>query len=143
MSKALNAYRQTQTVTDVSSSNSMELVCLVYERVLDNLRFGLHEVKEGRYAVQAFTKASDLINFGLLATLDIDQGGEIARNLKSIYEWALQKIIQGRILKSPEIIQEVIDVLIPLYEGWVGITPSKLYSSKHIPRKIQENITNT
>ena len=57
----------------------------------------------------------------MLATLDFNKGGEIANNLKLIYEWALRAINEARIKKSPEKIQEVIDVLTPLYEAWQEI----------------------
>ena len=52
---------------------------------------------------------------------DLKKGGEIASNLKSIYEWSLRSINEARINKSEEKIQEVIDVLIPLYEAWKEI----------------------
>jgi hypothetical protein len=37
----------------------------------------------------------------------------------------LTSILQARLKKSPDLIQKVIDVLTPLYEGWLGVIPKK------------------
>ena len=46
-------------------------------------------------------------------------------NLGAIYEWSLREIIMGRVERSPEKIQEVIDVLTPLYEAWLTLAPKE------------------
>ena len=121
MSYAAKAYSKTQVETDVIDSNSKELLVLVYERIIENLNIGKHELENGKYGIEFFTKANDLINIGLISVLDFEKGGEIAQNLKSIYLWCSTKILEGRIEKSPVKIQEVIDVLNPLYEAWASL----------------------
>jgi len=125
MSFAAKAYANTKFETDVSSSTSPELILVVYERLFDHLKAGKKELEAGRYGIEHFSKASDLINIGLLASLDMDKGKEIADNLSLIYNWALTSILQARLRKSPDLIQKVIDVLNPVYEGWLGIIPKK------------------
>jgi len=123
MSYAAKAYANTKSETDVSSSSSPELILVVYERLFDHLKAGKKELEAGRYGIVPFSKASDLINIGLLASLDMDKGEPIAENLRLIYNWALTNILQARLKKSPDLIQKVIDVLTPLYEGWLGVIP--------------------
>ena len=114
-------YSDNEAESAVSSSNPKELIVLIYERVLDQLQSGKFELSQGNFGINFFSRASDLINFGLLATLDFNKGGEIAINLKLIYEWALRAINEARIKTSPEKIQEVIDVLTSLHEAWQEI----------------------
>jgi len=121
MRNASKIYAQNEIETAVSAANSGQLIVLVYERVIDQLNLGKSELSEGRFGMEFFTKAGDLINFGLLASLDHVKGGEIASNLKKVYEWALKAINEARINKSPEKIQEVINVLKPLHEAWKEI----------------------
>ena len=116
-------YSDNEAETAVSGSNSKQLILLVYEKIFDQLRMGQLELSQGRFGIDFFSKASDLINLGLLASLDLKKGGEIAKNLKEIYEWALKRIIDARIKKSPEMIQDVIDVMQPLYEAWDEMRP--------------------
>ena len=120
MSYAAKAYATTKSETDVMASSSPELILVVFDRLFDHLKAGKNELEAGRYGIEYFTKASDLISLGLV----------IARNLHAIYRWALNTILQARLRKSPEMIQEVINILTPIYEGWMTIIPHK--TSPHL-----------
>ena len=124
-SRAARAYAHNEVDGGVIESNPGDLVVLVYERILDHLKVGKHAFENGQYGVEPFSKANDLIQQGLLACLDVSSGEEIALNLGAIYEWSLREIIKGRAEGSPEKIQEVIDVLTPLYEAWLSLAPKE------------------
>jgi flagellar protein FliS len=123
--RAVKVYAETNTHTGVASANSSELIVLVYERLFDHLKIGKKELENGRYGIESFTKAHDLIQQGLVACIDYKEGGDIAQSLGAIYEWSLREIINARVTKSPEKIQEVLDVLTPLYEAWVSLAPKE------------------
>jgi flagellar protein FliS len=132
MNRSAKAYANNDVQTSVASSSSEELIILVYEKIFEHLRVAKLELIENRYGIEFFTKASDLINLGLLASLDLQKGGEIASNLRSIYEWALDKILEARLKKSPEMVQDVINTLTPLYEAWVFLGDSNISSNRNI-----------
>ncbi len=123
--RAAKLYANNDAETGVNSLSSGQLIVLIYERVFDNLKLGKHALENGQHGVEAFTKAHDLIQQGLLACLDFKAGAEVAQNLGAIYEWSLREIINARVTKSPEKIQEVLDVLTPLYEAWVSLAPKE------------------
>ena len=123
--RAVKVYAETNIHTGVASANSSELIVLVYERLFDHLKIGKKELENGRYGIESFTKAHDLIQQGLVACIDYKEGGDIAQSLGAIYEWSLREIINARVTKSPEKIQEVLDVLTPLYEAWVSLAPKE------------------
>ena len=123
--RAAKLYANNDAETGVNSLSSGQLIVLIYERVFDNLKLGKHALENGQHGVEAFTKAHDLIQQGLLACLDFKTGAEVAQNLGAIYEWSLREIINARVTKSPEKIQEVLDVLTPLYEAWVSLAPKE------------------
>ena len=80
-SKAAKAYANNEVDSRIISSDSRQLVVLVFERVLDNLKIGKGALENGEYGIESFTKAHDLIQQGLLACLDYSAGKEIAMNL--------------------------------------------------------------
>lgn len=123
--RAAMRYATNDVETGVHSSNSQQLIVLLYERLFDHLKIGKKELENGRYGIESFTKATELIQQGLLACLDYKEGGDIAQSLGAIYEWSLREIINARVTKSPEKIQEVLDVLTPLYEAWVSLAPKE------------------
>ena len=124
--RAAKLYANNDAETGVNSLSSGQLIVLIYERVFDNLKLGKHALENGQHGVEAFTKAHDLIQQGLLACLDFKAGAEVAQNLGAIYEWSLREIINARVSHSPEKVQEILNVLTPLYEAWISLAPKEL-----------------
>jgi flagellar secretion chaperone FliS len=121
--RAAKMYAENNTHTSVTSADSGQLIVLVYERVFDHLKLARNALEVGDYGIEPFTKAHDLIQQGLLACLDYKNGGDVAQSLGAVYEWSLREILNARLTKSPEKIQDVLDVLAPLYEAWVALAP--------------------
>ena len=125
VSKSARAYAATEAFTGVNASDPGQLIVLVYQRVFDHLNKGKKALEDGEYGIELFTNAHDLIQQGLLACLDYETGGEVAQSLGAVYEWSLRELIAARSAKSPERIQEIIDVLMPLYEAWSALAPKE------------------
>lgn len=117
--RAHRTYAANQRETSVSSAKPVELVAMVYQRLLDHLQTGKVQMSEGLDSSESFTKAIDLITTGLESCLDKEKGGEIAQNLAFIYDWAGKEIIRARLRRDPEMIQGVINAFIPLAEAWL------------------------
>ena len=123
------AYATTQRETGVSSARPIDLVVMVYARLLDHLRSAQLQMAEGKDASESLTKAVELITTGLEACLDKAQGGEIAENLAVIYDWANREILLARLRRDSEKLQGVINALQPLSEAWrehAGLTNDQI-----------------
>ena len=64
-------------------------------------------------------RAQDVIH-ELIDSLDTDNGGEVADNLLRLYEYMLRRLIKANIKQDTEIVDEVLDLLNNLYQGWQG-----------------------
>ena len=117
--RAHRTYAANQRETSVSSAKPVELVAMVYQRLLDHLQTGKAQMAAGEDSYESFTKAIDLITTGLESCLDKEKGGEIAQNLAFIYDWAGKEIIRARLRRDPEMIQGVINAFVPLAEAWM------------------------
>ena len=128
------AYAATQRETSVSSAKPVELVAMVYQRLLDHLYSGKVQMTEGSDSSESLTKAIDLITTGLESCLDKEKGGEIAQNLAFIYDWAGKEIIRARLRRDPEMIQGVINAFVPLAEAWLEHAGQKddTFASKYL-----------
>ena len=128
------AYATTQRETSVSSAKPVELVAMVYQRLLDHLHTGKIQMAEGLDSSESLTKAIDLITTGLESCLDKEKGGEIAQNLAFIYNWAGKEIIRARLRRDPEMIQGVINAFVPLAEAWLEHAGQKddSFASKYL-----------
>ena len=61
----------------------------------------------------------------LLATLNMEHGGEIAKNLKSLYSYMFSLLIEANMEKKSEPVLNVIDLLKELRGAWVQIREKK------------------
>jgi len=116
--RAHRAYAATQRETAVSSARPIDLVVMVYDRLLDHLRSAQLQMAAGTDPSESLTKALELINQGLGSCLNMTRGGEIARNLAGIYDWASRDILRARLRRDAQLIQGVIDALQPLAQAW-------------------------
>lgn len=138
--RAAKIYAANNTHTSVTSADSGQIIVLVYERIFDHLKVGKIALDNGQYAIETFSKAHDLIQQGLLACLDYEAGSEVAQNLGAIYEWSLREIIAARSDRSAQRIQGVIDVLQPLYEAWIALSPKEQIISLGDNRALEKNM---
>jgi len=118
VSKVANAYSTISAETSIKDSSPLELIVLVFDKIFDHLIRGKKELASGQTGSEPFTKAVDLLNLGLIASLNKENGSQIAENLETIYLWSINKIIESRLNKTPDRIDEVVKVLNPIYEGW-------------------------
>lgn len=66
------------------------------------------------------TKAERIVS-ELLATLDMDKGGEVSENLFSIYTYVYNKLVDANLEDKPQFVAECIDIMSDLRESWVEI----------------------
>jgi flagellar protein FliS len=125
MKKSAAAYAKNDTHTAVHSFGSGELIVLIYDRTLDHLKIARLSMENGGNGIEPFTKAHDLINQGLLACLDYDQGKDVAQNLKMIYEWSLKEILSARLSRSIAKVDNVVKILTELRDGWMQLLPEQ------------------
>jgi len=132
--RAHRIYAATQRETSVSSAKPVELVAMVYQRLLDHLQTGKIQMAEGSESYESLTKAINLITTGLESCLDKEKGGEIAQNLAFIYDWAGKEIIRARLRRDPEMIQGIINTFVPLAEAWLEHAGQKdeFFASKYL-----------
>ena len=84
------AYRARQ----IQTASPARLVVLVYEAALANLLRARRAVETGNVEdrVTSVGKARDAI-MELLVTLNTDEGGEVAKNLKALYAFILSELV--------------------------------------------------
>ena len=116
--RAHAAYADTQRETAVASARPVDLVVLVFQRMLDHLRHGRQLMLDEEDSGVPLGKALQLLNGGLEACLDADKGGEIAQNLATIYQWANREILMARVRKEHQRLTDVMDVLTTVSQAW-------------------------
>jgi len=118
MKGAIGAYQENVIATQTRG----RLIVLLYEGAIKFLEQAKAELEAGNYAAkgQFINKALAIIN-ELDSCLDIEKGGEVAANLRRLYQFTIRHLGQANIRRDPQRIQDVIDCLKDLNEGWKAI----------------------
>jgi len=109
------AYKENEVLTQPRE----KLIVMLYEgaikflgRAADALAAGDHEAKA------TYLNKGQAIIDELNASLDVDAGGEVAENLRKLYQFMATHLTQAVIRKDPQMIRDVIACLEDLNEGW-------------------------
>ena len=121
-SSGIQDYRRTSVIT----ADPKRLVLMCYEGAIDNLKIGRQKIIEKDYEAKskAFVKTQDIIN-ELLYSLDFEKGGSIAKNLDSLYNYMLRRIIHADVNRDMGAIEEVIGMLNELKTAWEEVFYNK------------------
>jgi flagellar secretion chaperone FliS len=112
---AYNTYRQTQTQTAAPG----ELVVMLYRgaaRFVGSAIDGI-EAHNVELANEKLGRAQAIV-FELIATLDLERGGELASNLLRIYEYMNHRLVEANLRKDAEPAREVQGLLRELLPAW-------------------------
>jgi flagellar protein FliS len=98
------------------------LVVLLYEQAVQDLQRALTAI--GQNNIQQRTREINhaIATLGQLnGTLDMENGGQVARNLRQFYERAKNSLVLAQAQVSPEIIRGQITDLLHLREAWCEV----------------------
>ena len=108
-------YRQTQTHTAAPG----ELVLMLYRGAIRFLGAAIEAI-EAQNVAEAHDKivrAQDIVA-NLLETLDVERGGDVARNLSALYDFMLRRLIEANVRKDATAAREVQTLLRELLPAW-------------------------
>lgn len=113
-----NAYRESAVMT----ASPAQLVVMLYDGAGRFLRQALaaYAEQDATRALQPLARAMAIVE-ELLATLDIERGGEIATRLQGIYVWSLSEMSDVRFGADPKRLEAIAKHLLELRDGWAQV----------------------
>ena len=117
-----NAYKK----ASVNTLDQNKLIIMLYDGAIKNANFAVQYMESGEIEKvhDSLIKTKNIVT-ELLATLNMDQGGEIAKNLKSLYSYMFSQLIEANMEKKTAPVLTVIDLLKELRGAWVQIKEKK------------------
>lgn len=107
---------------NVNGASPVQLIVMLYDGALRLMEQGRHAMSHGdlQRQNQCLQKAQRII-VELMSTLDMERGGEIAKNLFALYGYVLNELVSANVEDQPEPIERSIKVISELREGWAQI----------------------
>ncbi len=108
----------------VATANPVRLIILLYERAILALETALDIMQKEEQApedlkvkLEELLRATDILTV-LDSTLDMERGGEIAKNLHEIYQALMNDLVRISYKDEPQTLEKMIKVLRELKSAW-------------------------
>ncbi|MCP9473011.1 MAG: flagellar export chaperone FliS [Nitrospira sp.] len=115
IAQCANQYRQTQVMT----SSRVQIVVLLYDAAIQSIELARQAIEthniadKGRFLGRAISIVGELD-----CALDYERGGEIARLLHQIYEYAMAELVEANVRNDRRRLEGALRCLNVLREGW-------------------------
>ena len=122
-----NAYKK----ASVNTLDQNKLIIMLYDGAIKNASFAVEHMKSGQIEKvhDCLIKTKNIVT-ELMATLNMDRGGDIAKNLQSLYSYMFSQLIEANMSKNSEPVIVVIDLLKELRAAWTQINTKKKTDAK-------------
>jgi flagellar protein FliS len=131
-SRSAAAYKRVGAQTSVEGASPHQLISLLYEALLQSLRLAHGATIRGDIETKGkeIGKSVRILEEGLKASLNDAAGGELATNLRGVYNYSISRLTRANINNDAPMINEVIELVLPVYGAWKSIaTPGQSAAS--------------
>jgi flagellar secretion chaperone FliS len=129
--RSANTYRSVGLETAVTGASPHQLVGLLFDGLQQSLASAKGAMLSGDIAAKgrAINRAVRILEEGLKAGLDTNKGGELAVNLRGVYDYCIFKTTEANFRNDPALIDEVSRLIQPIADGWSQIKGEAIVQS--------------
>lgn len=134
---AIGAYQKVGVESAVTAADPHKLISMLYQGALlaiSNAKNGILR-KDIPAKGAAISKAIMIIDDGLNASLDKNVGGDLAKNLASLYEYMGNRLLNANLNNDIAALDEVARLLTELKEAWDAIRQADMTSTTAVPQQ--------
>lgn len=115
MSYGLGAYKK----TSVKTASKEQILLMLYQAAIKHCKKAMDAIDNKQIAAKGehIGKLQDII-IELTNSLDFEIGGDVAKELASLYDYILYSSTQANIKIEKEPLEGALNVLNTLYQGW-------------------------
>jgi flagellar protein FliS len=121
--RAASAYKRVAVETGVQGADPHQLVGLLYDALLQAMNQARGAIERGEVETKgaALGKAVRILEEGLKAGLNLREGGELAHNLKGLYDFSVTRLTHANLRNDGAAVAQVVELIEPLAQSWQQI----------------------
>jgi flagellar secretion chaperone FliS len=106
----------------VRGASPVRLVICLYEQAIEDLRQAVLALEKGDIEQRTGKINHAVTVIGQLqGSLDMERGGEVARNLERFYNFVRDGLVEAQLKQSGKILEQQISQLVLVYEAWLEV----------------------
>ena len=119
---ALDQYKSVGVQSGMTDATPHQMIAMLLDGALDRIASAKGSIERNEVAKKGELLGSAIaIIDGLRASLDFDNGGEIAANLASLYDYMERRLLEANVSDDAEILDEVSGLPKEIRAGWESI----------------------
>ena len=120
--RALASYGDVKVTTGVSGADNVQLIQMLFDGLIESLATARGHMERGSIAEKSksLSRAGRIV-VGLQGALDIEKGGDIARNLNDLYAYVTRRLFHVNANNDMEALQEVHNLMNEIRSAWLQV----------------------
>jgi flagellar secretion chaperone FliS len=121
--KGIDAYAEVGVETGVAAADPHKLILMLFDGTLAAIAKARLAMGRGEIAAKgaAISKAIEIIDGGLKASLDVSAGGALAERLAALYDYMLNRLLAANLRNDTSLLDETTRLLNELRGAWAQI----------------------
>lgn len=118
--RSASAYQRVNVESAVSGASPHRLVEMLFDAYLQSVGLARAALKQGNIALKGeqIGKAIRIVDEGLKPALNMEQGGDLAQNLKGLYGYCVVLLTQANMNNDDEALAKAAQIMEPVVQGW-------------------------
>lgn len=140
------SYAQIGLQSGVMSASPHQLITMLFDGAKTAIAMARHHMANKEVAAKgmAISKAINIVDNGLKASMDAEAGGkagaELVANLSALYDYISQRLMYANLRNDPALLDEADRLLDSIGSAWREIDPQKSHSmpdasNDHTPQR--------
>lgn len=117
------AYRQVHAVTGVEAASPHGLIGMLFDGLIGAIAEARGAMRARNIPVkgQAISRAVRIVDEGLSAPLNLEEGGALAADLRNLYTYIAMRLTQANLHNDEAALDECVRLIEPLRAAWTQI----------------------
>jgi flagellar secretion chaperone FliS len=119
--RQIGAYQQVHVTTGVDGASPHRLVSMLFEGLLQSFAQARGAIRSGDIETKcrAINRSVRIIEEGLKAGLNLQEGGRLAANLHDLYAYITLRLTHANLHNDEQAIEECTQLIEPVSRAWV------------------------
>lgn len=117
------AYKTVGVESSIASASPHQLILLLFEGAQAAMSMARGEMSRGNIPAKgkAISRAIDIIENGLKASLNLEVGSDLPEKLEALYDYMVLRLLHANLKNDPAALEEVSSLLGEIQSAWITI----------------------